>query len=235
MGEFIPSPTTPRERLELLASADSLDKLLEYFKGTEHFDVISKALEGYEKLGLIALLSAMDKHYYSSLWADVLKRKAQRKVLRAVVGYEMDAVNIKLVLRLKKEGVPPDEIMKYVILPSHELRDDLLRGMAIADDVRSAVNLIQRTTYGPILLGALPRVDATGSLFAAEKALDEGLLMVCRWTAIVRPFSLAPVLAYIHLKDVEVRNLRAAIRLKADKVGPEKIKEMFVKVAKIEL
>ena len=58
---------------------------------------------------------------------------------------------------------------------------------------------------------------------------------MCKWMLITKFFSLAPVLMYIRLKEIEVKNLRAIIRLKADKVEPEKIKETIVRVPKFEL
>ncbi len=235
LEETIPSPTFPRERLELLASAENFEELLEYFRGTEYFDVLTAALEGYEKLGLTAVLSALDKHYYTALLKDVLSKRAQRSVLKGTLGYEVDAVNIKLILRLKKEGVPPDEITKHLILPSHELTEGMLRAMIVADDIPSAIRTISRTAFGPSLLEVLPKFEETGSLFAFEKALDERLLGICKWMSVMQFFSIAPVVTYIYLKETEARNLRAIIRLKADKVEPEKIKEMLVRVPKLEL
>lgn len=231
----VPSLTFPRERLELLASAENFKELLEYFRGTEYFDVLAAALEDYEKLGLIAVLSALDKHYYTALWKDVLSKKVQRLILKVMLGYEIDVINLKLILRLKKEGVSPDEITKHLILPSHELSEGVLREMIAADDIPSTIRAISRTTYGSVLLEALPQFETTGSLFPFEKALDEGLLKICKWASVMRLFSIAPVIAHIHLKWTEVRNLRAIIRLKVDKVEPEKIKETLVKVPKLEL
>jgi len=232
LEELIPSPTLPREKLEMLASAEIFEQLLEFLKGSEYFDVLSEALKEYETRGLIAILSALDKHYYTSLWKDVLSKRAQRSVLRAILGYEIDALNIKLILRLKREGAPPEEIDRYLILPPHELTEAMLRAMIAAEDVPSAINMIHRTVYGQILLEALPQVEAQG-IFAAEKALDETHLKICRWLALTQLFSIAPVLSYIYLKENEMRNLRAIIRLKADKVEPQKIKETTVRVPKI--
>ncbi|GAI15613.1 unnamed protein product [marine sediment metagenome] len=58
LEELMPSPISPRERLEMLASAENFEALLEFLKGSEYFDVLSTALEDYEKRGLIALLTA---------------------------------------------------------------------------------------------------------------------------------------------------------------------------------
>ena len=234
LQELIPSPTMPRERLEMLASAEDFSGLLEFLKGSEYFDVISAAMKDYEKRGLIALLSALDKHYYTSLWRDVQAKRAQRSILRAVVGYEIDSVNIKLILRLKREGAPPDEIDGHLVRPSHELTDAMLKAMIMAEDIPSAIHMIHITTHGKILAEALPQIEERG-VRAAERALDEAHLKLCRWLGFTQFFSIAPVISYINLKENEMRNLRAIIRLKADGIEPQEIKEKIVRVPKIEL
>jgi len=252
--EMFPSPTLSQERLDMLTSAETFEDLLKYLKGTEYFGAFSAALEKYKDRGLMVLLSALDKAYYSSLWEEVvgkkerlpvwekikglkagLEKREQRQVLKKIIGYEIDAVNIKLVLRLKKEGALLEDIESMLILPSYELSEDTLAWMAEAKDIRTAVEGISHTTYGPILAKALPEAEASGSLVPLEKALDEGWLKVCKWMSATKFFSLAPVLSYICLKEMETRNLRTIIRLKADSVEPEKIKEVVVRVPKFEL
>jgi len=253
LEEMLPSPTMSQERLEMLASAENFDTLQEFLKDTEYFDVFSTSLEKYKEGGLSIVLFALDKAYYSSLWADVqdkgrlgfwkkfrnmkeiLTKGAQRPILKKIIGYEIDAANIKLILRLKHEGATPEEITYSLILPSYELSEKTLIWMAEAKSVQEAASGISHTTYGPILAKALPEFETTGSLFTLEKALDEGQLKMCKWMLITKFFSLAPVLMYIHLKEIEVKNLRAIIRLKADKVEPDKIKEKIVRVPKFEL
>jgi len=234
LQELIPSPTMPPERLEMLASAEDLNGLLEFLRGSEQFDVISAGLGDYEKRGLIALLSALDKHYYTSLWKDVQAKRAQRSILNAMVGYEIDSVNIKLILRLKREGAPPDEIDRYLVRPSHELTDAMLKAMITAEDIRSAIQMIHTNTHGKVLSEALPQIEEKG-ISAAERALDEAYLKLCRWFGLTQFFSIAPVISFICMKENEMRNLRAIIRLKADGVEPQKIKEKIMRVPKIEL
>jgi len=234
LQELIPSPTMPPERLEMLASAEDLNGLLEFLRGSEQFDVISAALGDYEKRGLIALLSALDKHYYTSLWKDVQAKRPQRSILRVMVGYEIDSVNIKLILRLKREGASPDEIDRYLVRPSHELTDAMLKAMITAEDIRSAIQMIHTTTHGKVLAEALPQIEEKG-IPAAERALDEAYLKLCRWFGLTQFFGIAPVISFIHIKENEMRNLRAIIRLKADGVEPQKIKERITRVPKIEL
>lgn len=233
LQELMPSPTMPTERLEILASAEDLDGLLEFLKGGEYFDVISSAMEDYHKRGLIALLSALDKYYYTSLWVDVQAKRAQRLVLKTMVGYEIDSVNIKLILRLRLDGVPSDEIDKYLLRPSHELTDAMLKAMIAAEDTRSAIHMIHITTYGKFLAEALPQIEEQG-ISAAERALDHAQLKLYRWLGLSQFFSIAPVISFIYMKENEMKNLRTVIRLKVDGIEPQKIKERIKRVPKIE-
>jgi vacuolar-type H+-ATPase subunit C/Vma6 len=151
-----------------------------------------------------------------------------------MLGHEIDSVNIKLILRLKREGAAPEEIDRLLIRPSHELTEAMLRAMVTAEDIRSAIHMIHITAPGKTLIDALPKIEEQG-IPAAERALDEAHLKLCRWLEFTQFFSIAPVISYIHLKENEVRNLRTIIRLKADGVGPREIKEKIVRVPKIEL
>lgn len=234
LKEVVPSPTMPHERLEMLASAGDMGGLLEFLKGSEYFDVISAEFVDYEKRGPVALFSALDKHYYTSLWKDVQVRRAQRSILKTMIGYEIDSVNIKLILRLKQEGAPPEEIDKHLVKPSHELTDAMLKAMVTAEDIRSAIHMIHITTPGRILADAMPRIEEQG-IYAAERALDEVYLKLCRWLEFTQFFSVAPVISYINLRENEMKNLRAVIRFKVDEVEPQKIKEKIMRVPKIEL
>lgn len=230
--QLMPSPTTSRERLEMLASAESFEQLLEYLKGTEYFPVLSDALKGYPERGLAILLAALDLHHYRSLWEEVLRVKAQRSTLMPLIGYEIDVVNLKLIFRLKLEGAKPEEITGLLIRPSYALTEEMLRAMAMAEDIHSAADVISQTTYGKILFEILPQVETQG-LYVLERALDEALLKFSRWLASAQFFSIAPAVAYIRLKETEAKNLHAIIKLKADGVDPRMIKELLVGVPKI--
>jgi ATP synthase A1 C subunit len=231
---LIPSPTLPMERLKLLASAENFRELLEYFKGTEYFEPFSSALKDYERVGLLAILSAVDRHYFLSLWREVLSRRSQRSILKQMVGYEIDAINIKLILRLKNEGASPEEISRYVILPSFQLTEDIIRSMIVAPDVASAID-VASYAYGKIFSGVFSEFRETKSLSVIERALDEWRLGFFKWLSLTKPFTVAPLLYYIRLKEVEGENLRTIIRLKMDGIKADEIKKSLLKVPEIEL
>jgi len=229
---LMPSPTMSNERLEMLASVEDLNRLVEFLKGSEYFEAFSKSFEDYQKKGLFSLLSALDKHYYTNLWEEVRSKRKQKSVLTNMIGYEIDSINIKMILRLKKEGVPSDEISGYLIRPGHELTEAMLKAMMTAEDIRSAIHMIHITPQGKILAEVLPQIEEQG-IVAAERALDMGQLNFYKWYGLSQFFSMAPVISFIYLKENEMKNLRTVIKLKSDGVEPQRIEEKIRRVPKV--
>ncbi|MEM4724236.1 MAG: V-type ATPase subunit, partial [Candidatus Hadarchaeum sp.] len=189
LKHYMSSSTMTREKLEMLTSVKSFDQLLEFLKESEYFPILKAALKDYKERGLPALLSALDVHYYTSLWHEVNRTKIQREILTKMIGCEIDIVNIKLILRLKTEGVPPEEIDKYLIRPSYLLTEGMLKDMTYAENIKSGLDAISRTYYGMVLLNLLPQMETQG-ISVAERALDMLRLKVFREQAVTHIFSL---------------------------------------------
>jgi V/A-type H+-transporting ATPase subunit C len=222
--ELLPSPTVSEERLQLLCSAESLKELLEFLKGSEYYEAFSAALSDYERYGLLPIIASLEKKYYSSLWEEVRRRKPQRKIFRKLVGFQVDALNARVILRLREAGIPAREIEKFVIKPAHELSEAMLRAMITAEDMRSAIHAIRITAVGRVLSDALTEIESEGTE-AAERALEEAYLKLCKWTELANQFSIAPVVSYLAQKEAELKSLRLGLRLKADGFEPREIKE----------
>ncbi len=137
-------------------------------------------------------------------------------------------------MRLKQAGAETKDIENYVIRPSHELTEQMLKEMIIAEDIRSSVHMIHITAPAKALKEVSAELDEKGSK-AVEKPLDEFYVKLCRWFGFTQFFSIAPIMAYISLKENEVRNIRAIVRMKADGVPPQEIKEVVRMVPKFEL
>lgn len=229
--QLLPS-LTPPERSELLSSAATIEELMEFLKDSDYFETLSEAIQ--QKVEPRLLPSALDKRYYSVLWQEVLSRKSQRRVLMQIVGYLIDSTNAKTILRLKKEGVPPEEIERYLIRPFFELKDEMIKAMLAAETLSDAIHMIRITFVGRILKEVAEEIELKG-IEIAETALERGFLKLCRGLAMTDFFSIAPALNYIALKENEVRNLRFILRMKVEGIEPDEIKKGIVEVPKIEL
>jgi len=221
--ELLPSPLHTLENLELLASAESMDQLLEFLKDTDYSKAITGALPDYERFGPSPVLVALDKTYYSSLWDIARKSKTDRKVVRELIGYLVDATNVKTILRLREARMPASEIDRYLIRPAHELSESMMKAMITAEDHKSAIHAIRITLVGGVLHRAVEEVIAEG-VEMAEHLLDEYYVQMCRRMEFLHQFSIAPVLSYIAQKEVEFRKLRKCLRLKADGLPSDEIK-----------
>jgi len=222
--ELLPSPTVSEGRLQLLCSAESLEQLVEFLEGTEYAEAISSSLEDYKKFGLAPVLVSLERAYYSSLWNEVRRRKPQRKILRKLVGFQVDAVNAKLILRLKEANVVGQEIEKYLVRPANELTETMLKAMIVAEDLKSAIHAVRITTIGQVLTEAMEEIER-GGVEAVERALEKHYLKLCKWLELTNQFSIAPVVSYLAHKEAEMRRLKLALRLKADGFEPQEIKD----------
>ncbi|MFN4133166.1 MAG: V-type ATPase subunit [Candidatus Hadarchaeales archaeon] len=228
--QLLPS-LTPPERLELLSSATTIEELMEFLKDSWFSEAFSG---GGEILEPGAVLRILDKNYYSLLWKEVVSKKSQRKVLMRAAGYLIDSVNAMTILRLKREGIQPQEIENYLIKPSFELTEEMIKAMLASETIQDAIHMIHITSVGKALKEVAEEIEK-GGVEVAEIALEKGYLKLCRGLAMAEFFSIAPVLAYIALKENEVRNLRVIMRMKADGIKPEEIKGEIVGVPKVEL
>ena len=158
------------------------------------------------------------------MWLKASRVKTDRKIFAKVIGYLIDAANAKAALRLKVLSVPEPEIDKYLIRPSYELSEAMLKAMVTAEDLESAIHAIRITTVGQVLSKAMDEIRREG-VDAVERALDKGYLDLCKQMELLHQFSVAPILAYIAQKESEFRSLRKCLRLKADGFKPEEIKK----------
>jgi ATP synthase A1 C subunit len=222
---FLPSPLSSKERLQLLSQVKSVENLLDFLKGTDYGEVLLESLEGYKKKGLSFLLRRLDHHYYQKLWGEAQR---QRKSVRELVGVEIDLANLKLLARLKREGVPPEEIRELLIKPSYLLPAHLLDQMAGAEDLPALLQMLSDTPYGEAVSRVSQQVQASGSLLPLEKEVEEGFLRLCKWYSSSDFFSLAPAVSFFYMKEAELRNLRALLRLRTAGVQPVEVREMVV-------
>lgn len=224
--ELLPSPVHPPERLQLLASAESMEQLVEFLRGSDYEASLVEALPEYKKYGLPILWATLERAYFQVLWSKAVQMKTHRNVFTKLVGYLIDSVNVKAILRLKAAGVPEPEIEKYLVIPSNELSERMLRALITAEDVRSAVHAIRITQVGQVLSAGLQEIESEG-VGAVERLLDNGYLELAKRLELMSQFSVAPVLSYIAQKEWEFRELRKCLRLKADGFAPQEMRKIL--------
>ncbi|MCD6247911.1 MAG: V-type ATPase subunit [Hadesarchaea archaeon] len=217
--------------LERIYSASNVPELVGRLEGTEYWPALSGALDEFERRkSLLPLLHALDRHYYERLWRKILATRAKYiEVVKNFIGLRADVQNIKLILRCKRDNLPPEDILRYVLPIRLDLSQERIRKMAEARDVVEAILMLEGTDYGKVLSDAIPSYAETKSTYVFEKALDDFVLKRSRSIAVKYYVGIGPVIGFLMEKEAEVRNLTAVVNGKAEGEGAEEIEKYILR------
>lgn len=215
----------------LLEKTKTVEDIVKMMAGTEYGQVLQGALNTYKETGLlIPLESALDDYVTMELWKDVHKLKGvDIKVAEEILGTEIDLLNMKAILRCKALEID-EEVIQRLILPTHYIltKEDLESGI-MAIDVEDALSKLMVKGYKKWVTEALKEYGASKSVLAVEIVLDKLLFKTNRSIFIKypSPFHIGVILAFLNLKWFELKNLRAIVAGKENKVTREKIKNVL--------
>jgi V/A-type H+-transporting ATPase subunit C len=229
---FVPTAFLSPSLLEEMIRAEDIPDAVRKLEGTEYWGALNEVLSEFEeRKNLLSLLHALDRHFYEELWRKITYSRARHiEVMEALVGMQIDAVNIKITLRCKADRVPVDDILKHIIPCYFAIDESVVRRMAEATDVAAALGPLEGTDYAGPLKSAMPEYEETKSLLAFERALDELLLKRARTFSLGRYYlGVGPIVAFLIEKDVEVRNLVAVVNGKVEDLRREEIERCLIK------
>jgi len=159
---------------------------------------------------LLHIENMLDKHYFSSVISQLTFLKEEGKLYKKFLLKEIDVLNVKLLLRLKREGISEQDIKELIVgygtLKKFEI-DKMLKS-----DVTSIIKELENTQFKEIAekYSKEAEVDFTD----LEMSLDKFLLEQSRKLIKQHPLSVDVILGYMFLKDLEVKNLTRIIKAK---------------------
>jgi len=240
MKYIVPAGRLDEARCQkILESAKSVGDVIELLSELEYGPVLKEAFRSHEQTRLLLPLAvALDKYVYGEIWRAAGKlRGLDKKIARTVVGIEIDAINIKVILRCRAMGISEEQIRRYIIPVSEVFGEKELEGAIRAADIKSSIEslleaakLAMARDYRYVLTDLLREYEASQSVSRLEMVLDRGSLktslrMLKRYTPF---FNIGLILAFLNLKWSEVRNLRAIVRGVEDKIPPDKIRKLLI-------
>jgi V/A-type H+-transporting ATPase subunit C len=181
---------------------------------------------------------ALDKCFYNDLWQKTTSLKGvDKKIARRIIGFEIDCVNIRVILRLKAMGVNSESILDYTMPITDTFCFDVLKRACNALNAGSSIETLLTTVKNSndrdrtLMLNALlNEYSLSQSLSNLETILDKHLLQTSVKVFRKQPFlfSLGWVLAYLNLKWFEVKNLRTIVRGIDEGIPPNKIYDLLI-------
>lgn len=222
---LIPFGRMTKLRLSKMLETESIGELVESMRNTEYYDAMQKGLARLKEDGTpFALIASLDQYVYSGI-ADSIKNLSgrDRKIAKSLVGPEIDAKNLMLVLRCR--GLEEEKIWRLLIRHRYRLGDDLLRAC-----LRENLEILasEEFPYREYTAQGMKAYKKTASLLGFELGMKKLLLDINKSMFRGDRFHIGVLIGYLNLKENEVRNLVAILKGKEEKLSPEEIRELII-------
>jgi V/A-type H+-transporting ATPase subunit C len=209
--EIVPGSTYTVEDLEELREK-SYEEILEEISFEGLIDY-REYLDDVEELTEVE--KALDQAYLEEL--NTLAESTGSLKFSRFVRKEVEYENLRIILRLKRYGVEESDIRDKIFKDSGKT---VIEEVLKAKDLESALEALEGTEW---------EIDFSGDLEEIEHQLDVHRLRKARTTLRSSPLGVAPIMAYIVAKMIEVKNLRTMIGAKSTGIQTdEEIRENLV-------
>ena len=237
MNYILPLGTFSKERCRtILETSENISDVIDALSDLEYGLVLEKAITTYQKEKAFYLLEiALDRHVYQKIWrATGQFWGLDKKIARTTIGLEIDSLNIKAILQCKAIGIDSNQIMQYLIPGSDVLCETELQNAIKCPDIQTTISSMvesakkARARDHRIIFKELE--SNASSLTSVETILDRGLLetnlrMMKRYTPY---FNIGLLLAFLNLKWIEIKNLRAIVHGTESGIAPDRVRKLLL-------
>ncbi|MEM3061788.1 MAG: V-type ATPase subunit, partial [Candidatus Bathyarchaeia archaeon] len=228
--EFIPSFLVQRNRdyLELINSK-SLEEFIKKTKNEELREILELMMREYEKTGSIVFVEILlDKHLYSKIWEFIQRLKGiDKKVLKSIIGTEIDLMNMNLIVRAKQLNLP-EKTTKDLILPiTHNLDREIEEALKALNYLDS-IDALVAGYYKRHLLEYSEQAKKENDVSVFETGLKRFSAISNLSSFVGYPFHAGVMVAYLKLKMFEAQDIRAILLGKRDGLENERIKKSLI-------
>jgi vacuolar-type H+-ATPase subunit C/Vma6 len=219
----------------ILEAVESVEDVIAALHDFEYGMILKQAVEEHGETEDLTLLEvALDKAVYREILETAKKLTGvDQKIAQEVIGIELDAVNVKIILKGKELAVSP-EIIKDYLMPTAFFNEEILEEAIEAADVKSMMERLSKIVefahpvYKKIFTQMLKESNAPLSRLEAilDKAPLEMSLSLLKEHS--RYYNLGFILAFLNLKWAEVKNLRCIVKGSERKSPPSQVRKLLM-------
>jgi len=165
----------------------------------------------FERNEIGTLEFALDEYYFESSLKQLNGKRHDDRVVRDLIGTEIDIRNIKTALMMVRDSISADDAATFIFKGGKEVSPDLIHDMIQTKKISDAVRLLGPTSYR--FLQVIPESEGSdGRISVYEKELDH--FMIRNGIGMFRgdPLSFTIVIGYLWAKLNEVTNIRVIAR-----------------------
>jgi V/A-type H+-transporting ATPase subunit C len=181
--------------------AQNIPELVDSFKGTKFYSVLKPLITREGTMDVFFAEMVLDLYYFQKTTKQVKKMDPgiDKEMLGVLLGHEADIANIYWIYRTKRfYDLNRELTIRYMVPYSYKLNKAQLKEMVEARNVEEVVEIVNQSFYGKIM-----------DLHSGQSELQYLKYMhhVQSKNMRQKPFSIAPIIGYMYLKEQEVRNI----------------------------
>lgn len=206
-----------------LINSSNIPDIVHSLKGSEYYKVLSPLASGSAKPNLFDIEMSLDLHYFMTMLklTEKLLSAGDYKRIINTFGTEIDMLNIMVIYRCKKMFKLPSELTyKYVIPYWYRLSKEQLIQLSQSHNVDEFKKIISDTKY--------KNVFKTDEEHRWEINCANYLYRIYKNHFRTDNFSFGMTLAYLHLKEMDIRNIITLIEGVRYGLTKEEIKSYLI-------
>lgn len=206
-------------KVKELAAAQSIDEFISLLAGTQYYDLFKKLQETNHST-LQDYQVQLDVYFFKRVWKlkDQILKGKNLKAVTMIYGTQIDLLNLLWIYRSKKYyDVDAGTILTNIIPISYKLSKQDITSLVEAVSVEDFMKIVQTTYYGKLNDG-----NSSDSLEHLYRQMYNKLYDTCssKFSS-----SMAPILKFIYLKELELDMLTTSIECIRYKLSPGEILE----------
>ncbi len=224
---LIPVGIYSQEYYEKLMGFDSVEKMVNAIELLDDSCKECGLKQFREKNTLTEIENQLDRAYIESVLKFTRRLPVQGRLFREFLMYGIDISNLKLILRLKKEGVAKEEIAKHIIMSGKILSQDKLKKL-ISATYEDSIKMLENTEFGKILTRYSDELSGKGTFIDLEAEIDKFHLNKAMRHLHQYPLSVDTIIGYMFAKEIEVKNLQMLVKGKQLGIADEFLQKQLV-------
>ena len=221
LRHIIPAGKFTPDRCKDLIEAHNPTRVVESVEDEAFKRLLLPKLTGEETS--IQTISAVDQYYYTKLWAaSNLPDPLDAQSAKSLIGEAIDHVNILVAFRSRLMGLDSRAAATMMIPVNYGLGQSFDE-LPEANNAQNVARILEKSRYGNIF-----EASAAFDAAAVEFALNCSHAKTCVNVFAGSPFNVGLALAFLFLKNYELRDVFGLINAKMNNVPSERTLESLV-------
>lgn len=185
-----------------LCKSSSVPEVIANLKGSQYFKTLSPFSDSSRQPTLFDLEMSLDLNFFMNMLKlkDKLLSGTDRASISHTFGVEIDLINILMIYRCKKLFKFPAELTyKYVIPHWYRLSREQLIHLTQSHDTEELKSILTGTAYSEVFKADEEHLWETNSLNYTYRMFKSHFRR--------DSFSIGVLIAYLHLKEMDIRNI----------------------------